>query len=184
MSEYADRLPDALGGVTEDLASEFERLLTESSSLAVRVAYGVLRQREDAEDVAQDAFIKAYRNFGRIRSRESFRAWLVRITWRLAIDRQRANQRRAHRDLEHGRSAVTITTDDPMLDKERSTHLWRAIDALPEKLKLAIVLSGIEGHDVREIAELLQIPEGTVKSRLFLAREQMKESLRCITKTR
>jgi hypothetical protein len=77
MQEYVHRLPDALTGVTDELDAEFERLLVESSTLAFRVAYGVLRQREDAEDVAQEAFIKAHRNFGRLRDRARFRAWLV-----------------------------------------------------------------------------------------------------------
>jgi RNA polymerase sigma-70 factor, ECF subfamily len=180
MQEYADRLPDSLAGVADDLEQEFERLLIESSTLAFRVAYSVLRQREDAEDVAQEAFVKAHRNFRRLRTPTSFRAWLVRITWRLAIDRQRANRRRASRDQEHGRLAATSSAVDSLLITERAELLWRAIDALPEKLRLTIVLAGIEGHDIAEIAKLLKLPEGTVKSRLFLARERMKKSLRCI----
>src|SRR5918994_3504332 len=98
MQEYVHRLPDALTAVADELDREFERLLVESSTLAFRVAYGVLRQREDAEDVAQDAFIKAHRNFRRLRDRAAFRAWLVRLTWRLALDRQRANRRRTARE--------------------------------------------------------------------------------------
>jgi RNA polymerase sigma-70 factor, ECF subfamily len=178
MQEYIDRLPDSLRAVADELDREFEQLLVESSSLAFRVAYGVLRQREDAEDVAQEAFIKAHRNFRRLRERASFRSWLVRLTWRLAIDRQRANRRRVNRDTEHSRCLPDIERSDPAIVNERSAMLWQAIDALPEKLRLAIVLSGIEGHDVREIASLLGVPEGTVKSRLFHAREKMKESLK------
>ena len=61
---------------------------------------------------------------------------------------------------------------------ERCTaHLWRAIDALPDKLRIVVVLSAIEGHDVREVAALLRLPEGTVKSRLFLARKGLAEKL-------
>jgi RNA polymerase sigma-70 factor, ECF subfamily len=181
MAEYTDHLSDTFSGVTDELDAEFERLLIDSSTLAFRVAYGVLRHREDAEDVAQDAFIKAHRHFKRMRSRESFRAWLVRTTWRLAIDRQRANRRRDARHQEHGRSMVKVTTSDPVLDNERAAHLWRAIDALPDKLRLAVVLSGIDGHTVHDVSRLLQVPEGTVKSRLFLARERMKESLQWTT---
>jgi RNA polymerase sigma-70 factor (ECF subfamily) len=55
--------------------------------------------------------------------------------------------------------------------------LWAAIDALPEKLRIALVLSGIEGYDVSEVATLLEVPQGTVKSRLFLARRRLKEQL-------
>src|SRR5690349_1380317 len=85
--EWAQPLPIVTSG--EDLEREFERRLGESSRLAFRVAYGVLRHREDAEDVAQEAFAKAYRSFRALRDRDRFRAWLVRMTWRLAIDRLR-----------------------------------------------------------------------------------------------
>jgi RNA polymerase sigma-70 factor (ECF subfamily) len=178
MQEYVDRLPDSLKAVADELDREFDALLVESSSLAFRVAYGVLRQREDAEDVAQDALIKAHRNFRRLRQRASFRSWLVRLTWRLAIDRQKSDRRRMNRDTEHTRCRSGVESADPGVTAERSARLWEAIDALPEKLRITIVLSGIEGHDVREIASLLGLPEGTVKSRLFHAREKVKESLK------
>ena len=182
MQEYIHRLPGALTGVADELDREFERLLVESSTLAFRVAFGVLRQREDAEDVAQDAFIKAHRNFRRLRDRTRFRAWLVRLTWRLALDRQRTNRRRAHRDTEHSRLAPIWTPHgDPAVVNERVNHVWRAIDGLPEKLRLPLVLFGIDGHDIAEVSRLLGLPEGTVKSRLFYARERMKESLKWMT---
>jgi RNA polymerase sigma-70 factor (ECF subfamily) len=60
---------------------------------------------------------------------------------------------------------------------DRTSDLWAAIDNLPEKLRIVIVLASIDGHDVREVAGLLRIPEGTVKSRLFLARQRLKEAL-------
>ena len=178
MHEYVDRFPDSLRAVADELDREFEQLLVESSSLAFRVAYSVLRQREDAEDVAQEAFIKAHRNFGRLRQRTAFRAWLVRLTWRLALDRQRANRRRVDRDTEHSRGTLRTESTDPAIANERSALVWQAIDALPEKLRLPMVLSGIEGHDIREVASLLGLPEGTVKSRLHFARARMKESLK------
>jgi RNA polymerase sigma-70 factor (ECF subfamily) len=178
MREYVDCLPDTLTRVADELDQEFERLLVESSTLAFRVAYGVLRRREDAEDVAQEAFIKAHRNFRRLRDRGSFRSWLVRMTWRLAIDRQRADRRRSTRDIEHVRLAPAPQLADPAIHSERVNHVWKAIDALPDKLRLPLVLAGIEGHDIREIARLLRIPEGTVKSRLFHARERMKANLK------
>jgi RNA polymerase sigma-70 factor (ECF subfamily) len=182
MQEYVDRFPDSLTAVADELDAEFERLLVESSSLAFRVAYGVLRQREDAEDVAQEAFIRAHRHFRRLRDRASFRAWLVRLTWRLALDRQRADRRRLSRDGEHNRAvAPPARSVDPAIANERAEKLWQAIDALPETLRLPIVLAGIEGHDVREIASLLGVPDGTVKSRLFHAREKIKESLKWMT---
>src|SRR5437762_6772653 len=98
MHEYADRLAGHFVSVDQTLEAEFEARLVESSTLAFRVAYGVLRHRQDAEDVAQEAFVKAYRSFRELRDRERFRAWLVRMTWRLAIDRQRNDRRRIARE--------------------------------------------------------------------------------------
>ncbi len=176
MHEHADRLAGGLLSVDEELEREFEARLVESSKLAFRVAFGVLRNREDAEDVAQEAFARAYRSFSKLRDRERFRAWLVRMTWRLAINRQRTNQRRMSRELraEVMREPAAAET---VASRERAAQLWQAIDALPEKLRLVTVLAGIEGHDIREVALLLGVPDGTVKSRLFLARQRLRERL-------
>jgi RNA polymerase sigma-70 factor (ECF subfamily) len=186
MHERADRLAGSFVTVDDTLAREFETRLAESSTLAFRVAYSVLRQREDAEDVAQEAFAKAYRSFDQLRERERFRAWLVRMTWRMALDRQRSNRRRLAREVLASAEVVEAglqtrlrpeSTGDALISRERAEQLWQAIDALPEKLRLVIVLAGIEGHDIREVASLLDVPDGTVKSRLFLARKQLKERL-------
>jgi RNA polymerase sigma-70 factor (ECF subfamily) len=111
-----------------------------------------------------------------LRERTRFRAWLVRITWRLALNRQRNNRRRIARDLVADGTAER-TAAETVEQRERAAQLWAAIDALPPKLRLVTVLAGIEGHDVREVALLLGLPEGTVKSRLFLARQRLKDLL-------
>ena len=179
MHDQAAQLVGSLIGVDPELEREFEVRLVESSTLAVRVAFGVLRHRQDAEDVAQEAFVKAYRSFRQLRDRERFRAWLVRMTWRLAIDRQRNDRRRSAREQAHAAPSIlpTETTAQAVDARERAEHLWAAIDALPEKLRLVVVLAGIEGHDMKEVAALLDVPEGTVKSRLFVARKQLREQL-------
>lgn len=191
MHEHAEPLAGSLVTADRELEREFEGRLADSSRLAFRVAFSVLRQREDAEDVAQEAFAKAFRSFRQLRDRGRFRAWLVRMTWRMALDRQRANRRRLARELpaevEEGLQArldagvdaahQRDTPADLVAARERADHLWKAIDALPEKLRLVVVLAGIEGHDLHEVGALLDVPEGTVKSRLFLARKQLKERL-------
>jgi RNA polymerase sigma-70 factor, ECF subfamily len=180
MHELVGRLASSVIEVDHELEREFEARLVESSTLAFRVAYSVLRHREDAEDVAQEAFAKAYRSFHQLRDRERFRAWLVRMTWRLAIDRRRGDRRREARELAHV-DAVPPAIDAAGVDETlRSRELWRAIDALPDKLRIAIVLASIEGHDLAEVASLLRLPIGTVKSRLFLARRRLKEQLQWI----
>src|SRR5258706_4529138 len=80
------------------LDREFEERLAAASTLAFRVAYGVLRQREDAEDVAQEAAVRAYRGFTSLRNRDQFRSWLVRIALRLALDRRKAERQRGVRE--------------------------------------------------------------------------------------
>jgi RNA polymerase sigma-70 factor, ECF subfamily len=186
MHEHVERLAGSLVTADGELEREFEARLADSSRLAFRIAFSVLKQREDAEDVAQEAFAKAYRNFNQLRDRTRFRAWLVRMTWRMALDRQRANRRRAVRELPGGDTAASLVeaglrtrldTADLVAARERAEHLWNAIAALPDRLRLVVVLAGIEGHDMREVSTLLDVPEGTVKSRLFLARKQLKERL-------
>ena len=166
----------------EMLEREFAERLRESASVAFRVAYGVLRHREDAEDVAQEAFVRAHARIAQLRDRNRFRAWLVRMCWRLAIDRIRSEKRRAARDLEMPVEAVP-TAERLADERERSRRLWAAIDALPDKLRIVIILAAIEGHDVAEVARLLEVPEGTVKSRLFLARKRLAETLQCLANT-
>ena len=195
MHGLADRLAGAVLSVDEDLEREFEARLVESSTLAFRVAYGVLRHRQDAEDVAQEAFVKAYRSFRQLRDRDRFRAWLVRMTWRMALDRQRGDRRRLAREgarvargflgaeaLANAAGPGRPAADEDLLARERAAQLWRAIDDLPDKLRVVVVLAGIEEQDLGAVARLLDIPHGTVKSRMFLARQQLREHLQCVTK--
>jgi RNA polymerase sigma-70 factor (ECF subfamily) len=140
----------------------------------------VLRHREDAEDVAQEAFAKAYRSFRSLRDRDRFRAWLIRMTWRLAIDRFRSNRRR----LAHEQATDVLPDAHVHLDveaRERHAHLWGAIDELPEAQRIVTVLAAIEGHDLKEVSRLLDVPEGTIKWRLFAARKTLQEKLRWTT---
>jgi RNA polymerase sigma-70 factor (ECF subfamily) len=163
----------------DELTQEFERRLADSSSLAFRVAYSVLRNRQDAEDAAQEAFVRAFRKFRDLREREKFRGWLVKMTWTIALDRLRANKRRlAREDTAMRLQTQEGNAESDAIAAERSARLWVAIDALPEKLRLVTVLQAIEGHSVRDIAEWLGAPEGTIKSRLFDARQKLQEWLR------
>jgi RNA polymerase sigma factor (sigma-70 family) len=164
---------------------EFEERLGECGPLAYRVARGVLRHSADAEDVAQEALLRAYNRFDHLRDRTRFRAWLVRIAFRLALDRLRSRKRRERRDTvwsdpEHQPRAATA--EDIAASSEFQGHLENALAELPEKLRLVLLLAAMEGHTIDEIAGLLGIPVGTVKSRIFLARKQLAEKLRCHAK--
>lgn len=163
--------------IDDPLVREFETCLAETSTLAFRVAFSVLRQREEAEEVAQEAFLRAYRRFAQLRDRTRFRAWLVRITWRLAIDRQRALRRRVAREQAAVLEGETVPGSSIPSGDDSAARLWAAIDQLPDKLRWPIVLAAIEGYDTREVAALTGAPEGTVKSRLFAARRRLRELL-------
>lgn len=178
MHELVETLATRLVTAEADLAAEFEARLADSATLAFRVAYSIVRQKQDAEDVAQDAFARAYRRFGELRDRERFRAWLVRMTWRLAIDFKRSQRRRSTREDSAARLVPSATRGETdAIERDRSARLWQAIDMLPERLRLVVVLGAIEGHSVRDVATLLDAPEGTIKSRLFEAREKLRELL-------
>jgi RNA polymerase sigma-70 factor (ECF subfamily) len=175
MHEWTSRLAGDFVSANEELEREFDARLVESARLAFRVAFSVLRHREDAEDVAQDAFAKAHRHFRQLRDPERFERWLVRMVWRMALDRRRGDHRRSIREAEHERTRPPSSTDNAA--DERARMLWEAIDALPDKLRHVVVLASIEGHDLGAVARLLGIPQGTVKSRLFLARQRIKDQL-------
>jgi RNA polymerase sigma-70 factor, ECF subfamily len=157
---------------------EFEDRLAECGPLAFRVARGVLRNDADAEDVAQEALIRAYRRFDRLRDRARFRGWLVRISFRLALDRVRAGKRREHRETLWSQAIPRAWTEDLAASSEFQSRLDRALDELSPKLRLVLLLAAMEGHTTDEVAAMLAIPSGTVKSRLSLARKQLAEKLR------
>jgi RNA polymerase sigma-70 factor, ECF subfamily len=162
------------------LEREFEERVADSSTLAFRVALGVLRHREDAEDVAQDAFLRAHRAFGSLRDRDRFRAWLVRTAFRLALDRLRGEKRRVRREdaaaFEAPLQAESV--ENAAARAEVRARVGEAVEALPEKLRIVTVLAAIQEHDLASVARLLDLPEGTVKSRLHLARKALAEKLR------
>jgi len=161
------------------LRSEFEERLADSSSLAFRVARGVLRNDADAEDIAQEALVKAFRNFDGLRERNRFRAWLVRVSFRLALDRLRSSKRRGIREAEWIREQERTRPAESETSPEFQQRLERAMAELPEKLRFVLLLSAMDGHSLDEVAALLAIPVGTVKSRLFFARKKLAEKLRC-----
>jgi RNA polymerase sigma-70 factor (ECF subfamily) len=178
MSDLAGVRAAVSGVVADDRPLDFEACLADGATLAFRIAYSVLRQREDAEDVAQEALARAYRKRGSLRDPARFRAWLARMTWRLALDHRRAGKRREQREQTAVAMAAQPNAEDVAAQNEFRTRLFAAIDALPGKVRIVVVLAGIEGHNMREVASLLGVPEGTVKSRLHDARQRLLEVLR------
>ena len=167
---------------------EFEERLAECGPLAYRVARGVLRNDADAEDVAQEALLRAYRRFDGLRDAQRFRGWLVRIVFRLALDRARTAKRREVRETEWAQPArrpAPATAEELAASSEFQAHFDRALDALPDKLRLVLLLAAMEGHTLEEVAAMLGLPIGTVKSRLFAGRKKLAEKLQCyVTSTK
>jgi RNA polymerase sigma-70 factor (ECF subfamily) len=159
----------------------FESCLAECGPLAFRIAQGLLRNGADAEDVAQEALLRAYQKFDRLQDLSRFRGWLVRITFRLALDRWRSVKRRERRETEWAspnlRSAAP--TAEQIADSNAfQARLEKALDELPKKSRLVLLLAAIQGYTLEEIATMLGVPIGTVKSRLFYARKGLAEKLR------
>ena len=130
-----------LEGLTESetrearASREFEERLAECGPLAYRVAQGVLRNSADAEDVAQEALVRAYQNFERLREPARFRGWLVRIAFRLALDRWRSAKRREKREtdwMQPEHRAAAPTAEEIAASKEFQARLDRALEELPE----------------------------------------------------
>jgi len=178
MDALVTRTLDAPVRVDRMIEREFEERLADTRTLVFRVALGVLHNREDAEETAQEAFVRAYRRYPLLREPARFRAWIVRIAFRLALDHARAASRRARRELAAADPATSApTVEDLAASRELEQRILRAVDALPKKLRIAVVLAAIEGHAVSDVARLLRLPEGTVKSRLFQARKILAEKL-------
>jgi RNA polymerase sigma-70 factor, ECF subfamily len=160
---------------------EFDTRLKECGPLAFRIARSVVRNEADAEDIAQETLLRAYRKFADLRDPSCFRAWVVRISFRLALDRWRSAKRRERREsdwsLSDQRSAPQ-TAEQIAVSTEFQERLERALDELPDKLRLIVILSSIQGYTLEEVAAMLEIPLGTVKSRLFFARKKLAEKLR------
>ena len=156
------------------LEHAFEAALPECTALAFLVAFSVLRQREDAEDVAQEVLAKAFRGLRSLRDPARLRPWLVRAAFRRALDHRRGGVRRGRREERAAPPSLAALS----VSAELQARVFEALDALPEKLRLVMVLSAFDGYDTREVASLLRVPEGTVKSRLHSARKALLERLR------
>ncbi|MGH7569588.1 MAG: RNA polymerase sigma factor [Gemmatimonadales bacterium] len=155
----------------------FGRLVERYAGQARRVARAVLQDPDDADDAAQDAFLSALVKLGQYDRRRPFGPWLMRIVANAATDRRR---RRAVRRVEPLEPGLTGGGSRPDTDAERSAlgeRLRAALAELPERRRIAVVLFDVEGYAHAEIAEILGIPEGTVRSEVFHARRRLRELL-------
>ena len=158
----------------------FEALVERHREVVFRVAARIVG-RADADDVSQDAFLRAFHRLGRFRGAASFRAWLLQITHNAAVDH--VSRRRPEpvdtddeqADHEH---SVTRLPAERLESRERITRLESKLRGLPPEGRIALVLRDIEGLSYDEIASMTGAPLGTVKVRLFRARRELIEMLR------
>jgi RNA polymerase sigma-70 factor, ECF subfamily len=173
---------NALIARAEEQAPEagFGERVAENQRRVFQIAYSVLGNSADAEEVAQEAFLRAYRNFGSLRDAEKFRAWVNRIVFRLALNRQRGYRRRLARDTAW-QSSEARTMVDGAKDAEKQImldKLRREIERLPQKLRSVLQLSLVEEMDATEVGAVLGIPAGTVRSRVHTARKLLLEVMK------
>jgi RNA polymerase sigma-70 factor (ECF subfamily) len=154
--------------------SRFDSLVERQAKFVFRVAFSVLRNPESAEDVVQETFLKLYRNRA-WETMENERAFLARVAWRMAVERIPKKRR------EHAAFREPVSEDanpeETLLSSDWIGGVLRLVDALPEEFRQVLALSGIEGLNSREIAEVTGIPEGTVRRRLQRARQLVKQKL-------
>jgi len=173
-----------------DLAA-FEKLVSRYQSKIVSYATRMLSDADEAEDVAQEAFVKAYRSLESFRGASSFSTWLYRIATNLCIDRVRKRKRSPQqaysldepmdKEEERGGRDVPDDSGEPSKNIEREelkAQVRQTVAEMPEKLRSVLVMCDIQGMSYDDIAGILDCPIGTVKSRLFHARADLARRMR------
>lgn len=163
----------------------FCQLLQMYQNRIYAVALGIVRNPEDARDVCQEAFLKAYRSLGTFQKTARFYTWLYRIVINTALDHLRTRHRREQPlDEQQPDTGDDLLAErlpfDParaFADKELRKHILDALDTLPAPHRVVLVLREVEGLSYAEIASIVGCPIGTVMSRLFHARKKMQELL-------
>ncbi len=170
-------------GRVESKDTTLEAMVREHSRLVYRIAYSVLRRHHDAEDATQETFMRVLRYSSKLDGVNDPKTWLARIAWRVAIDRTRQRVRMPEIPLEDPEKPITeiASSADPADESIQGTQisamLEKLIAALPPKLREPLILSTIEEMSPREVGATLGINEAAVRSRVFRARQILKEKL-------
>ena len=163
----------------------FRTLVREYHSLAYSLAFKTLNDPQDAEEVVQDAFVKIYRALGNFRGEASLKTWILRIVQRLSLNRRRDRSRTAWHRLGLHRGDPEVAEESGIGFSERETPeslcisrqsrqlLRQLVDELPEPLRQVLVLNSFDELSYEEIARILNIPLGTVSSRIYSARQKL-----------
>ena len=173
LAEVEDGLSELRCDEAMERGERFEELVGRHARFMFQVAFGLLRNRQDAEDAVQEAFLKLYRGEAWLRM-ENERSFLARTVWRVALDHlPRAADRMS--DVSEMRLAANGgSPEQSAVDKDERSLLRRLIDGLPEELRQPLVLSSVEEMTSRQVAEAIGIPEGTVRTRVMRARTELR----------
>jgi RNA polymerase sigma-70 factor (ECF subfamily) len=151
----------------------FEEMVARQARFMFQVAFGLLRNRQDAEDAVQEAFLKLYRGEAWLRI-ENEKGFLARTVWRVALDHLPKAAERMADVAEMQLTASGGSPEQSVVDEDERAVLRRLIDGLPEELRRPLVLSSVEEMTSREVAEAMGIPEGTVRTRVMRARTELR----------
>jgi RNA polymerase sigma-70 factor (ECF subfamily) len=162
----------------------FEREILVHLDALYRVALRLTGSAADADDLVQETMLKAYRGFDGYEPGSNAKGWLLTILRNAFINEYRRRARRPeHVDLDTAEAVAALPEEELEVPQERffdgivDDEVLRAVDALPAPFREAVVLSDVEGLDYREIAKVMNVPVGTVKSRLFRGRRLLKAKL-------
>ena len=164
-------------------ADAFGELVERHKVAVYRAARAALRSADEAEDVAQDAFVAAYRKLGQFRGDASFKTWLLAITWNVARSRRRTTWQWLQRFQPHDERAAAEppapgeSHEAVLIQADLGDQVRRAVMTLPPKLRDAMLLAASGDHTMEEIGAVLGIPSGTVKWRLSEGRRHLKAKL-------
>jgi RNA polymerase sigma-70 factor (ECF subfamily) len=155
----------------------FNQLMRAHEDRVFAIALRMMRNRDAALDATQETFLTLYRKADRFHRKSAFSTWLYRVTINTCYDQLR-KQKRAQADaLPETNDPPDIRSADELAGAELRPDLARALAALPQDFRTAVVLSDFEGNSLEVVAEILEVPIGTVKSRLFRGRRLLAEKL-------
>jgi len=168
----------AIAGTKSGRPEAYEYLVTKYLKRVISVAWGIVRNPDDAEDLAQEAFVRAYENIERFRTGDPFGPWIYRIVTNLSLDVVKHRSRVRQEALsETEESERRDRADLPAKSNEIASRIDHALQSLPEMQGLVARLHLVEEFSHTEIAEMLNLNEGTVRSHLSLARRKLREQL-------
>ncbi|MGN7165434.1 sigma-70 family RNA polymerase sigma factor [Paenibacillus cellulositrophicus] len=155
----------------------FSKLIQKYSNVILSVAYSGINDFHEAQDIAQETFVKAWFNMEQLHDHERFGAWIIRITRNLCTDRQRKHQLVVSSLIEVDEVPDDLSLEEQVDRNSEKETVWKAIAKLDEKYRTTILMYYIGGFNSREISRLLDVPVGTTESRLRRSKAILKKEL-------